>query len=109
MQQYRDVNKGVSYAEALRKVSKGGETGEVRREREVPPMVACVTEESVVVSRVNSLAFMVEVLSGLKQTKNNSNVVRSVVQAAERVLGIGGVEPSSLYGQVFAREKSCQK
>lgn len=34
-------------------------------------MVACVTEESVVVSRVNFLAFMVEVLSGLKQTKNN--------------------------------------
>lgn len=72
VQQYRDVKKGVSYVEALRKVGKGGQTGEVRREREVPPMVAWVTEESVVVSWVNFLAFMVEVLSGLKQTKNNS-------------------------------------
>lgn len=65
-------------------------------------MVACVTEKSVVVSRVNFLAFMVEVLSGLKQTKNNSDVVRSVVQAAERVLGMGGWNHLL---STFAREK----
>lgn len=33
--------------------------------------------------------------------------MRSVaeVQAAEMVFGIGGVDPSALYGQMFAREK----
>ena len=36
----------------------------------------------------------------MKQTKSNFDVVRSVVQPAERVLGIGGIEPSIL-PQIF--------
>lgn len=105
VQQYRDVNKGMSYAEALRRVDKGGETGEVRRGREVPSMVVGVSDESVVVNKENFLVFMVEILSGLKQAKNSSDIVKIVVKAAERVLGIGGVDPAELFGQVFLRER----
>lgn len=49
--------------------------------------------------------FIVVVLCDVKQTKDNSDVVKDVVQAAERVSGIGGVEPSILHNYVFSRGK----
>ncbi len=66
-------------------------------------MVTSVTEESVVVSRVNFLAFVVEVLNGIKLTKIYSDIVRCVVQAVDRVLGIGEVDPAALHNKVFSR------
>ncbi len=79
-----------------------------RREGEGPSIVNCRTDDSVVVSRFNFLAFIVEVLCVVKQSKNISDMVRSVVQAAERVLGIGGIEPSVLHSHVFSRYKRAR-
>ncbi len=76
-----------------------------RREGEDPPLVTCETEESVVVNKFNFLAFIVEVLCNVKYTKNNSDVVRSVVQAAERILGIRGIEPSILHNPCSQKTK----
>lgn len=56
---------------------------EVRNEGDFIPKVGVVTEESVVVSRVRFLAFIVKVVSGAKQCKNTSDVVRCVVEAAD--------------------------
>lgn len=44
--------------------------------------------------------YIVEVLCGVKHTKNSLDVV-SVVRAAERVPGVGGVEPAYLDSYEF--------
>ena len=100
VQQYREMNKGTTYAEALKKVTKCGEA----EEGEGSPPVTCVTEDSMVVNKFNFLTFILEVLCDIKQTTNNSDMVRSVVKTAERIFGIEGVEPSTLYRNVFSRE-----
>lgn len=72
MQQYREAHKEVSYADAFRQAARCAEAGEMRgRVGKVPPPVTSVTEESVVVSRFNFLAFMVEVMCEVKQAKNH--------------------------------------
>ncbi len=50
---------------AVKEVTNRGEAAEMRREEERVPQVACVTEDSVVVT------FTVEVLFGVEQIKNN--------------------------------------
>ena len=94
----------MSYAEAVKQVAKCGEEGEGGG----PSIVNCRTDDSVVVSRFNFLAFIVEGLCVVKQSKNNSDVVRSVMQAAERVLGIGGIELSVLHSHVFSRDNRAR-
>lgn len=106
VQQFRETNKGVSYAEAVKKIETCGKVSDSRRrEEECPPSVAYVTEDSVVVSKMKFLAFIVDVMCDMKQTKNNADVVRSVVKAAERSLGVVEVEPAALYRYVFSRDR----
>lgn len=106
VQQFRETNKGVSYTEAVKKVATCGEVSDIRRRQaECPPQVAYVTEDSVVVSKMKFLAFIVELMCDMKQTRNNSDVVRSVVKAAERSLGVVEVEPAALYRYVFSRDR----
>ncbi|XDV13832.1 hypothetical protein PO909_002158 [Leuciscus waleckii] len=50
VQQFRETNKGVSYAEAVKKIATCSKVSDSRRrEEECPPSVAHVTEDSVVV------------------------------------------------------------
>lgn len=60
MQQYRETNKGASCAYAAKQVAECGGAGEIKkRERVCPPLVTCGKEESLVVSRINFLVFIV--------------------------------------------------
>lgn len=55
------------------------------------------------------MAFIVEVLCKIKQTRNNSDVVRCVLEVAERVLGSGGVEPATVHNYMFSRDTRARQ
>ena len=96
---------GTTDAEADQKVSNCGEVEEMRRnEGGGSPPGTRVTEDSMVVNTFHFLNFIVELVCDMRQTKNNSDVVRDVLKTAERVLGIEEVESSTLYRRVFSRE-----
>lgn len=109
VQEYREANKGISYAEAVKQISSSNrmETGgENRREEELrSSKTETLVDEPVLGNKVNFLAFIIQVLSGLKNTKNNSDIVKIVVEAAESNLGISDVVPEALHSMVFSREK----
>lgn len=94
VQSFREVNKGVTYAEAFKQT------------QSVPAPAPTVAVDSVVMNTVNFLAFIVEVMCGLKRAKNNSDVVRAVVECAQKVLGMSHVDPEYLYKPVFGKDKA---
>lgn len=105
VQDYRETNKDLSYADVVKHLKKCEEVGEMRRGEECPPQKTTVPQDSILVNKVNFLAFIVEVMSGLKLAKNNSDIVRVVIKAAERDLGISDVDPGFLHSFVFSKDR----
>ena len=97
----------VTYAEAVRKVTRecvvkergrGPPTGNMRAE---PSKCPTVPPDMLIMSKESFLSFVVEVLAAAKkvfarETSNNSDLVREVVGAADRFLGVKQV-PEELH------------
>lgn len=123
VQRYKIVNK-VTYAEAARK-SQGSRREQEIRAQEQPGVITgrgegqvveggdkkcshggcSVTEETLVVKRVDFLAFMCHILNMSEQVKKKSARIEMVVRAAKEFMGIMEVTGEMLHG-MLAQPKS---
>lgn len=102
IQSNRDQNK-VSYMEAVRRG--GGEigaqnikmSGSVIRSQRAFPALPVMSPDMLVLSRDAFLAFITDVLVGAKSTMKRSDMIKIVVGAAERFLGVSQLSPEKLH------------
>lgn len=94
------TNEHISYAEALKKVNNEQSAGN-RYPQQLPqtPRVQIVhspPSDSFIFKKVDFLAFITDVVSGSKVSKNRSDVIKLVSNAAEKYLKIN-ISPESLF------------
>ena len=102
MQLNRDQNK-VSYVEAVKRA--GGELGAqntkmsnpVLRSQQAFPALPVLPPDMLVFSRDAFLAFIADVLVGAKSVTRRSDVIKAVVGAADRFLGVRQISPEKLH------------
>lgn len=89
------AKRNITYAEAVKVVDtrnkekeREREVQKERRSEETSEMEGRITEETMIVSKVNFLLFIAEVINCTAQTEKKTAKIQIIVKAAERFLGV---------------------
>ena len=114
----------ISYAEALKKVEGRSDNVSVfvGSHSQIPdPSTSChkspapaIPDDSIVVKKESLLAFMVDVVCATRPPKkgkdlNRSDIMKAVVEAAGRFLGVGSYDPTELHKYMRDSQEKAPK
>ena len=103
VQDVKEQNK-ITYAEALKRVNGRREYTDSYQESPSPPPHPSLPLDSIVVKKESLMAFMVDIVYATKGKESRSDIMRAVVEAAGRFLGIGMYNPENLHKFMSQRQ-----